>query len=47
MKNQIYDKTVTVKTVRPFSVAAITQAAMIAALYVVLTFIANAFGLAN
>ena len=47
MKNQIYDKTVTVKTVRPFSVAAITQAAMIAALYVVLTFIANAFGLAS
>ena len=47
MKNQIYDKTVTVKTVRPFSVAAITQAAMIAGLYVVLTFIADAFGLAN
>ncbi len=47
MKNQTYDKAVSVKIARPFSVAAITQAAMIAALYVALTFIANAFGLAN
>lgn len=47
MKNQSYDKAVPANIVRPGSVAAITQAAMIAALYVVLTFIANAFGLAN
>ncbi len=47
MKNQSYDKAVPAKTVWPYSVTAIVQAAMIAALYVVLTFIANAFGLAN
>lgn len=47
MKNQSYDKAVPANIVRSGSVAAITQAAMIAALYVVLTFIANAFGLAN
>lgn len=47
MQNQSYDKAVSAKFARPHSVAAITQAAMIAALYVALTFIANAFGLAN
>lgn len=47
MKNQSYEKAVSVKTARSFSVVFIAQAAMIAALYVVLTFIANTFGLAN
>lgn len=47
MKNQSYKKAVPARTARPFSVTFIAQAAMIAALYVVLTFIANAFGLAN
>lgn len=47
MKNQSYEKTVSVKTASTFSVVFIAQAAMIAALYVVLTFIANTFGLAN
>lgn len=47
MKNQTYEKAMPVKAVRPYSVAFIVQAAMIAAIYVVLTFIANAFGLAN
>ena len=47
MNNQSYEKAVPVKLVRPYSVTTIVQAAMIAALYVVLTFIANAFGLAN
>ena len=47
MKNQSYEKAVSAKTARAFSVVFIAQAAMIAALYVVLTFIANTFGLAN
>ena len=47
MKNQSYEKAVSVKTARNFSVVFVAQAAMIAALYVVLTFIANTFGLAN
>lgn len=47
MKNHSYEKAVSVKTDRTFSVVFIAQAAMIAALYVVLTFIANTFGLAN
>ena len=47
MKNQSYEKAVSVKNARTFSVVFIAQAAMIAALYVVLTFIANTFGLAN
>lgn len=47
MKNQTYEKAMPVKAARPYSVAIIVQAAMIAAVYVVLTFIANAFGLAN
>ena len=47
MKNQSYDKAIPVKTVWPYSVTTIVQAAMIAALYVALTFTANAFGLAN
>lgn len=47
MKKQFYNEAVPAGTARPVSVTMITQAAMIAALYVVLTFIANAFGLAN
>lgn len=47
MKNQSHNKAVAVKILRPYSVTTIVQAAMIAALYVALTFIANAFGLAN
>ena len=47
MKNQSYERAVSVKTARNFSVVFVAQAAMIAALYVVLTFIANTFGLAN
>ncbi len=47
MKKQSFNQTVPVRIVRPFSVSIMAQAAMIAALYVVLTFIANAFGLAN
>ncbi len=45
MENQ-NKQTVSVKTVRSYALP-IAQAAMIAAIYVVLTFIANAFGLAN
>ncbi len=47
MKNQSYDKAAPVGSIRPYSVMTIAQAAMIAALYVALTFTANAFGLAN
>ena len=47
MKNQSYGKAIPTKTVWSYSVTTIVQAAMIAALYVVLTFIANALGLAN
>lgn len=47
MKKQSFNQTVPVRIVHPFSVSTMAQAAMIAALYVVLTFIANAFGLAN
>ena len=48
MKKQSYDQAVPVRIAHPlFSVTTMAQAAMIAALYVVLTFIANAFGLAN
>ena len=47
MKNQIYDKAMPIKAVWPNSVTTIVQAAMIAALYVVLTILANALGLAN
>ena len=47
MKNQTYDKAMPIKAVWPNSVTTIVQAAMIAALYVVLTILANALGLAN
>ncbi len=47
MKNQSYDKAAPVGSIRPYSVMTIAQAAMIAALYVALTFPANAFGRAN
>lgn len=47
MKNLSHDKAVSERIARPFSVTFIVQAAVIAALYVVLTFMANAFGLAN
>lgn len=47
MKKQSYDQAVPFRIVHPLSVTTMVQAAMIAALYVVLTFIANAFGLAN
>lgn len=46
MKKQSYNEAVSVSTVSD-SLTTIVQAAMIAALYVVLTIIANAFGLAN
>lgn len=45
MKKQT-NQTVSGRTVRPYALSMV-QAAMIAAIYVVLTFIANAFGLAN
>ena len=47
MKNQTYDKAMPIKAVWPNSVTTIVQAAMIAALYVVLTILANALGLGN
>lgn len=50
MKKQSFNQAVPVRTAQTqplFSVTMMTQAAMIATLYVVLTFIANAFGLAN
>ena len=47
MKKQSYSETVPVRTAPPISLTAMVHAAMIAAIYVVLTFIANAFGLAN
>ena len=47
MKKQSYSEAVSVKTAPPASLTTLVQAAMIAAIYVVLTFIANAFGLAN
>ena len=47
MKNQTYDKAMPIKAVWANSVTTIVQAAMIAALYVVLTILANALGLAN
>ena len=47
MKKQSSNQAVPFRIVHPFSVTTMAQAAMIAALYVVLTFIANAFGLAN
>lgn len=47
MKKQSYNGAIPVKVTPLISVTTMVQAAMIAALYVVLTFIANAFGLAN
>lgn len=47
MKNQSYREASPVRVVSPISLTTMVQAAMIAALYVVLTFIANTFGLAN
>ena len=47
MKKQSFHEASPARAVSPTSVTAMVQAAMIAALYVVLTFIANAFGLAN
>ena len=47
MKKQFYSKTISKGVAAPTSLTVMVQAAMIAAIYVVLTFIANAFGLAN
>lgn len=47
MKKQSYSETIPVRIAPPMSLTLLVQAAMIAAIYVVLTFIANAFGLAN
>lgn len=47
MKKQIYSETTPVRVAPPISLTTMVQAAMIAAIYVVLTFVANAFGLAN
>lgn len=47
MKKQTYSEAIPVRVTAPISLATLVQAAMIAAIYVVLTFIANAFGLAN
>lgn len=47
MKKQSYGEAVPVRITASISLATMVQAAMIAAIYVVLTFIANAFGLAN
>ncbi len=47
MKKQSYSETAPVRVAPPISLTTMVQAAMIAAIYVVLTFIANAFGLAN
>lgn len=47
MKKQSYSATTSEGITAPISLTTMVQAAMIAAIYVVLTFIANAFGLAN
>lgn len=47
MKKQSYGEAIPVRVTAPISLATMVQAAMIAAIYVVLTYIANAFGLAN
>lgn len=47
MKKQSYSEAVPVRVAAPISLTTMVQAAMIAAIYVVLTFIASAFGLAN
>lgn len=47
MKKQTYSEALPARIVAPISLTTMVQAAMIAAIYVVLTFIANTFGLAN
>ncbi|MBD5552214.1 MAG: QueT transporter family protein [Lachnospiraceae bacterium] len=47
MKKQSYSGAVRTKASSPISLTTLVQAAMIAAIYVVLTLLANAFGLAN
>lgn len=47
MKNQSYHEAAPAKAVRPISLTTMVQAAMIASLYIVLTYLANALGLAN
>ena len=47
MKKQTYSEAIPARISTPISLTTLVQAAMIAAIYVVLTFIANAFGLAN
>ena len=47
MKKQTYSEAVPARIAAPIPLTTMVQAAMIAAIYVVLTFIANAFGLAN
>lgn len=47
MKKQTYSEAIPARISTPISLTTMVQAAMIAAIYVVLTFIANAFGLAN
>lgn len=47
MKKQSYSEAVPVRIAPSIPLTTLIQAAMIAAIYVVLTFIANAFGLAN
>ena len=47
MKKQTYSEAVPMRIATPISLTTLVQAAMIAAIYVVLTYLANAFGLAN
>lgn len=47
MKKQSYSEVIPVRSTSPISLTTLVQASMIAAVYVVLTFVANAFGLAN
>lgn len=47
MKKQSYSEAVPVRIAPSIPLTTLVQAAMIAAIYIVLTFIANAFGLAN
>lgn len=47
MKKQSFGETVPAGIAMPTSLSTMVQAAMVAAIYVVLTYIANAFGLAN
>ena len=47
MKKTSYGEAIPVRAASPISLTTMVQAAMIAAIYVVLTFVANAFGLAN